>query len=329
MPDNHDSSSSPASPRTESASNTDTTDELSFSVDARGAGVRVDAFLAQTAPGLSRARAQKMSEAGLVRVNGRRVRKGHLVVENDVVTLAEAAWIAQFSAAPDASATLAIAFEDAHVVVVVKPRGMPSHPLRKDELGTVANALVSRYPEMKDVGYSAREPGVLHRLDNDTSGLMIAARSKKAFETLREELAAGRIQKDYIGLAEGDVRAPRTISIPLCPHPRDSKKMLACVEEADAIRYDAESTETEITKSTTLAASSLVSLHAPTAKRHQLRAHLAAIGHPLVGDLLYGGPAREGLTGHLLHASRVRFEHPMTRQPVEVTNEDHGFERFA
>ena len=151
---------------------------LAFEVQPDEEGLRLDVVLVRRVPAMSRKNARDMVEGGEVRLNDRPTRKGGRVAEGDRVTLSRAPSKSEFAARPDATLPLAIVHEDAHLVIVDKRAGVPSHPLREDELGTVASALVHRYPEMALVGYAAREPGILHRLDTDTSGLMIAARDQ-------------------------------------------------------------------------------------------------------------------------------------------------------
>jgi 23S rRNA pseudouridine1911/1915/1917 synthase len=164
---------------------------------------------------------------------------------------------------------------------------------------------VARYPEMALVGYAAREPGILHRLDTDTSGLMIAARDEEAFQRLRTELRSLRIDKRYRALVEGEIE-PRAIDRPIAPVPGDSRRVR--VGSHDGARP----ARTEIVAVRAHGRFSEIEVSAPAATRHQIRVHLASIGHPLAGDVLYGGPVIPGLTRHFLHASEIRLVHPMT-----------------
>jgi 23S rRNA pseudouridine1911/1915/1917 synthase len=284
------------------------------------AGTRLDVLLVRRVPGLSRKRARDLAESGEVRVNGRRVKKGATLAAGDVVTLPEPT-ASDTGAVPDPDLPLEVVHEDAHLVVVEKRPGVPSHPLKPGEKGTVANALLARYPEMAGVGYSPREPGIVHRLDTDTSGLLLAARSTAAFEALRDALKQGRIDKHYLALCEGWIAAPRTISYPLAPHPKDPKRVLACVDERDVLRYRARPAVTEVLTSDRAGEMTLAKVGARPAGRHQIRAHLAAAGHPLAGDRLYGGPAIEGLGRHFLHATWISLVHPVTEQRLELSSE--------
>lgn len=309
----------PAAPTAANNDAAETNDAASFTISAEDAGARVDVVLVRRAADMSRAKARKLSEEGKVRINGRRARKGAVVALGDVVSLDELAQPTDFAALPDDALALRIAYEDAQLVIVDKDAGVPSHPLRQDELGSVANALVARYPEMAGVGYRGREPGLVNRIDTDTSGVLLAARDTDTFDALREALREGVISKRYIALVEGSLSAPTTLTYPLATHPRDPRKVMACVEERDAIRLRARDAITHIVEATPVGAFTRLVIEAPVAGRHQIRAHLAAAGHPLAGDLLYGGPALPGLSRHFLHAAQLTLKHPKTRQPLVVS----------
>ena len=270
------------------------------------AGQRVDVVLARRIPELSRTRTKALIEEGGVRVGGRRVKKSYTVSAGDWVTLESLPGAADFHAAPDPDLALEVLVENEGYVIVDKPSGVPSHPLTEDELGTVAGALVARYPEMRDVGYSKREPGILHRLDKDTSGVMLAARDQETFDGLRKQLQAGEIEKRYLARCQGIVPAPIIIDTPIANDPRDRRKVRACTDPREIKRLRAQPARTEVLTSTRAPHGSLVEVRANNARRHQIRAHLASIGHPLLGDPLYGGLPLEQ-QGHLLHALSIRI----------------------
>jgi 23S rRNA pseudouridine1911/1915/1917 synthase len=170
----------------------------------------------------------------------------------------------------------------------------------------LAGALVARYPEMRNVGYSKREPGILHRLDTDTSGVMLAARDQKTFDALRRQLQAGEIEKRYLARCQGTVPAPLVIQTPIANDPHDRRKVRACTDPREIKRLQAQAARTEVLRSTPAPQGSLVEVRANNARRHQIRAHLASIGHPLLGDPLYGGRTLER-KGHLLHAASIKI----------------------
>jgi len=280
-------------------------------------GTRLDVVLARRVPGLSRRRAQEMLETGTIRLNGRRARKGDRIGAGDRITLAQAPVPSDFPALPDASVPITVLYEDEHVAVIDKPAGVPSHPLRPDELGTAASFVVARWPETCFVGYRAREPGIVHRLDTGTSGVLVVARETASFEALRAALEADRIDKHYLAFVDphAELREGQTIDAPLANDPRDPRRVVV-----GDLFDDARPARTELTAVITHARSLEVEVRAPHAFRHQVRAHLAHVGAPLLGDTLYGGPFVPGLARHALHASRVRFEHPSTRRVIRVVS---------
>jgi 23S rRNA pseudouridine1911/1915/1917 synthase len=286
---------------------------IAIEVTEAEAGERLDVVLARRFPELSRARAKALIDRGAVRVQGRLAPKSRIVSAGDRITLDQAPAPVDFDAAPDPGASLDVLVETDDFVIVQKPAGLPSHPLKEGETQTLAGALVARYPEMRGVGYSRREPGIVHRLDVDTSGVMLAARHARAFEALRGRLRAGEIEKRYLARCYGEVDAPRTIDLPLANDPRDRRKVRACTDTRESKRLGARPARTEILSSTPAAHGSLVEVRANHARRHQVRAHLAAIGHPLLGDTLYGGPALKAPPHHLLQASFLGFEGVMAR----------------
>ncbi|NNE20550.1 MAG: RluA family pseudouridine synthase, partial [Myxococcales bacterium] len=246
-------------------------------------------FLARRIPELSRARAKVLIATGEVRVDGRRVKKSYALKAGDRVTLEGMPGAVDFDATPDPGLALEVLLETDSYVVVDKPAGVPSHPLRAGELGTLAGALVARYPEMRGVGYRKREPGILHRLDTGTSGVMLAARDQQTFDELRRMLQAGEIEKRYLARCVGVVPAPLVIDTPIATDPRDRRKVRVCTDPREVKRLGAQSASTEVLSSTPAENGSLVELRANNARRHQIRVHLASIGHPLLGDPLYGG----------------------------------------
>ena len=276
-------------------------------IEEEDAGVRVDVILVRRVPELSRARAKALIEEGAVRVDGRRVKKSYIVSAGDRVTLEKTPGLVDFYAAPDSGLALDVLVETDGYVVVDKPAGVPTHPLKEGELGTLAGALVARYPEMRDVGYSRREPGILHRLDNDTSGVVLAARDQTTFERLREQLQEGQIEKRYLARCQGSVPAPIVIDTPIANDPRDRRRVRVCKDPREIKRLRAQPARTEILTSTPAEHGSLIEVRANNARRHQIRAHLASIGHPLLGDTLYGGPPLAPPNRHLLHALSIQL----------------------
>lgn len=279
--------------------------DFELEVTEADAGDRLDVVLARRVPSLSRARAKALVGDGIVTVDGRAVKKSHLVEVGDRIVVDSLPGPSDFYASPDPDLDLTVLSETGDYVIVDKPAGVPSHPLQEGEVGTLAGALVARYPEMRDVGYSKREPGLVHRLDIDTSGVVLAARNPEAFERLHDDLRAGKIQKRYLARCVGDVAVPQVVDTPIASDPRDRRRVRVCTDLREIKRLGAQAAVTEIMNSTSAPHGSLVEVRANHARRHQIRAHLASIGHPLLGDVLYGGPELEAPKHHLLHALSI------------------------
>lgn len=272
-------------------------------------GSRLDKALAALLDGSSRARVKTAIAEGAVRVNGRRMSKGGVVSAGDVLTVELGEMTDPNAPATPEDAPLDVRFESDKVVVVDKPAGQPTAPLRGGETGTLANALVFRYPEIAGVGYSPREPGILHRLDTDTSGLLLVGRTKEAFEELKGALKGDALLKEYLLVCrEEGLPDEGTIAFPLAPHPKDQRRVYACVHPRDVARYAPRPASTDYVVLSRKGPNALVRVIVSRAVRHQIRAHFAAIEHPLVGDVLYGGDEVEGLGRHALHASRIALE---------------------
>jgi len=270
-------------------------------------GARLDKAIVALVECASRSKVKRAIDEGEVRVNGRLLAKGALVKAGDVLSVDEATLRAgEAPCVPEPEAPLVVRHETAQVIVVDKPAGQATAPLRPDERGTLANALVGRYPELAGIGYSPREPGIVHRLDTDTSGLVVVARTAAAFEALREALQGEHIAKEYLLVcaAEG-LPDQGTIEHPIANHPKDKRRVYPCIHPRDVMRYAPRPALTRYTVDKRVGTWALVRAEAARAARHQVRAHFASIDHPLAGDALYGGPAVPGLERHALHAARV------------------------
>ncbi|HEY2734928.1 MAG TPA: RluA family pseudouridine synthase [Polyangiales bacterium] len=275
-----------------------------FTIDDGADGERLDRYLRTRWPELSRAALSELIGRGAVHVNGRRASKGRALRAGDRISLQEAPAFTREAPA------LRVLYEDRWLVAVDKPAGVPSHPLRMGETGTVANALVARYPEMRDVGYRTLEPGLLHRLDNDTSGVLIAARDSGTFERLRAAHARGELDKRYAALCSGAVTVQRASAFLRA----DRRRVRIELEDSCG-----KPIVTDILSSLPRGSFSLAGVAVAFAGRHQVRAHLAALGHPIAGDALYGGALLPELTRHFLHASEVRLRHPISGQMLTLT----------
>lgn len=284
--------------------------EKSFVIDEKDRGARLDKVVASTL-GLGRAAVRRLFDDGKVRVDRRRAQKGDVVEPGHTVSvqLPDVSDDAPAVAHEDPAHPLVVILETPSVVVVDKPAGQPTAPLRGGETGTLANALVARFPEMAGVGFHAREPGLVHRLDNDTSGVVVAARSRAAWDALVEGTRSGALDKLYLAVCEDrEMPDSGTIEIPLAPHPKDRRRVLACLHPRDVERLSPRPASTTFRVVSRAAGACLVEVRAPRALRHQIRAHLAAIDCPIVGDTLYGAKEVAGLGRHALHAASVTWK---------------------
>jgi 23S rRNA pseudouridine1911/1915/1917 synthase len=277
-------------------------------VEGSAVGARVDRFVADAVPGLSAAGARRLVEAGAVRVDGKRARKGARLVAGQAVDIDDSALAgaspgeARVPVIPDASVATPVLYEDDALVAIAKPAGVPSHPLRPGQLGTAANGLVARFPECAAASPDPREAGLGHRLDTATSGVLVAARRADVWPRLRAALTGPDCEKTYLAEIAG---APATASgVVDAPIGRTGRR-------GDHVRVgggrqplDAR-TAWEVVERR--AGSTLVRARLHAGRAHQVRAHLASIGHPIVGDPTYGGPPAPSLH---LHAAGVRLRHP-------------------
>jgi len=270
-------------------------------VSSTEAGLRLDRFLAIHAE-VGRRRARELCEAGRVTMNGRKARPADSVAAGAEVELDEL----DERALPDASTPLDVRLETKSVVVAHKPSGQPCAPLRPGELGTLANALLARYPEVAGIGRQPREPGLVHRLDTETSGLVVACRTAEAFRRLGDALRAGKLEKRYLAIsADTELPEEGSIDSALAPDPRRRGRVRVVGSGEKGYARESLTHYRVVERRGSLV---LVELRMSRGFRHQIRAHLAALGAPLVGDELYGGrPWPERPKRHALHASYVAW----------------------
>jgi 23S rRNA pseudouridine1911/1915/1917 synthase len=264
-------------------------------------GRRLDIVVGEVL-GLSRARVKSLFEKGAVRVDGRRPSKGDKATGGSrvEVELAEDAP----ALVPEPGLTLPLLYEDAWLIAVDKPAGMPSHPLKPGETGTVANALVARFPEVALAAEEVREGGLVHRLDIDTSGVLLAARDRGTWEAVRALFRERAVDKRYWALVSGPIADAGAIELPL------RHKGEARVEPALDGGEPGREALSEFRVLARAGELSLVEVRILTGVLHQVRAHLAAIGAPVVGDALYGGREAPGLGRFFLHARALELLHP-------------------
>jgi len=289
-------------------------EEHRFVVPDDAAGTRLDRFAAAALSG-SRQKVMEAIDKGLVRVDGRRAKKGQPVEAGQevVVRLPRAGE----ALVPQPELPLEVVYEDEAVVVVSKASGVPTHPLEAGERGTLANALVARFPGCAGAGLDPREGGAAHRLDAPTSGLLVAARSREAWEDLRAQFAARTVRKEYLALAAGAVFGPVEVEVPIGADPGTPGRMRTVVQERLAERKNAREAHTLVEVERRFPGWTLVRCTITTGVMHQIRVHLAHLGSPVAGDDLYGGARPRGLHRLFLHASRLAFTHPTTGAPLD------------
>jgi 23S rRNA pseudouridine1911/1915/1917 synthase len=292
-------------------------DTLHWRVTSDEEGLRLDAFLARHLSSFSRRERTSLIGQHNVLLNGRPAPKGTSVRREDRVTVT-----APTEISPQPTLPIPILYVDDAIVVMNKPSGIPSLALRHSDRNTVANFLIAHFPETATAGPRQLEAGLVHRLDTETSGLLIAARTSHAYEMLRRQFQEHKVRKEYCALVEGGLTTTGQIAFPL----------LAVEERGQRMRI---ATLPKGQRALTLYAPleqlpehTLVRVTIVTGVRHQIRAHLAAIAHPIVGDRLYG-PAVGAVHMRLcLHAETLACRHPLTGQELHFTSsipEDFSF----
>lgn len=272
---------------------------------------RLDAFLASSLDGLTRSQATRLIESGEVAVNGRAVGKSYKLAggEDIAVTLPEPEPV---EAVPQ-DIPLDVVYEDADVIVVNKPSGMVVHPAPGHPDGTLVNALLYHCAgTLSGIGGALR-PGIVHRIDRDTSGLIIAAKNDAAHQYLSAQLADHTLARTYECIVVGALREDRgTVDTPIARHPTDRKRMAVVAGGREAV------THWEVIAR--YPGYTHVRCRLETGRTHQIRVHMAYIGHPILGDTVYGAKKEvPGLTGQCLHAVGLRFLHPRTHEVVELS----------
>jgi 23S rRNA pseudouridine1911/1915/1917 synthase len=274
-------------------------------VPAQASGTRLDLFLA--VPLGSRARAQRLIDEGRVRVSGEVRRKRYEVQGGEVIEVEEAE-PAAVAAAVELS--FGVPYEDEHLIVVDKPAGVVVHPARGHRSGTLAQALAGRAAG----GDEPWRAGIVHRLDRDTSGLLVVAKRDEVHRALKTLLAERALRREYLALVEGTPSA-RTGTIE-APIGRDRRYRTLMSIDSDEPREAR--THFEIVEA--MPSSSLLRVSLDTGRTHQIRVHLRSIAHPVCGDRQYGVSDAYGLTRQFLHAARLAFPHPVTGERVDVTS---------
>jgi 23S rRNA pseudouridine1911/1915/1917 synthase len=280
-------------------------------------GTRLDRLVADHGGPLSRRRTAAIIAAGAVRVNGRPARKGQLLRRGDVIDIDTAA-LAPPPLAPQAELALPILYEDAVLIAVDKPSGMPATARHAEDRDTAANFLIGHAPETAAAGGTILEAGLVHRLDTGTSGVLLAARTAQAWQAVREQFRQRTAEKRYLAWVDGEVRRPGVRREPIAHDPRRAKAMRVCFNREQARALGARPALTSYRALERRGPATLLAIEIATGVRHQIRVHLAAIGHPVCGDRVYGGSAAPRL---MLHASALAVQHPVTGRRLEIQSQ--------
>ena len=273
-------------------------------------GGRLDAFLARAAEELTRSAAQKLIEDGLVTVNGRPARKNTRLEPGDEVAFDRPEPV-EIDVKPE-DIPLDVAYEDGDVIVVNKPVGLVVHPAPGHPDGTLVNALLYHCGDSLSGINGELRPGIVHRIDRDTSGLIIAAKNDRAHLALAAQLQDHTLFREYEAVCCGGFREDAgTVDAPIGRSPKDRKKMAV-------LRDGGREAVTHWAVLERLGPYTHISCRLETGRTHQIRVHMAHIGHPLLGDEVYGGRPFPGLAGQCLHARRLTFTHPATGEKVTV-----------
>ena len=295
-----------------------TSSPLQATVPDAAAGRRFDAVLAELFPDFSRSRLAAWIKSGDARLDGREVRPRDPVRGGETVTLQVELQVQTHSEPEDIA--LDVLYEDEHVIVINKPAGLVVHPGAGNPAGTLVNALLHRDPSLNTLPRA----GIVHRLDKDTSGVMVVARTLPAHTALIEQLSSREVHRQYLAVVVGSLVSGGTANAPIDRHPRDRIRM--------AVREDGRDAVTHYRLSERFRAHTLLECRLETGRTHQIRVHMAHLKHPIVGDPLYGGPLKlprgateeliatlRGFKRQALHAQTLEFAHPVTGEPVRCT----------
>jgi len=293
---------------------------LTWKIGAAEAGGRLENFVRLHLPHLSRRQSAKAIDENAFLVNGRRATKGQRLKQGDRVIFQGARHWLLDSPVAGVNRSVTTVYEDAEIIAVDKPAGIPTHGFAACDVDTLANYLVARWPELSCVGMSRWEPGLLNRLDTETSGLVLVAKNQPAFDNLREQFRRRRVNKKYIALVWGEASSSGSISLALAHDPTDRSRMYVLNEfGSKRPRLRSWHARTSFRKLASSNEMSLLEVEMQTGVTHQIRVHLAATGHAIVGDTSYGFVSYSTDLGrHFLHASRLEFAHPASGKSIAL-----------
>ncbi len=281
-----------------------------YTINKELAGNRIDKVLPTLDENLTRVMAQKLIEQENVKVNGKSVKTSYKLNENDKVEV-EIPEVKEISIkAQDIS--VEVLYEDNDIIVVNKPKGLVVHPANGNQDGTLVNALMKICKgTLSGIGGEIR-PGIVHRLDKDTSGVLIVAKNDKAHLALCEQIKNREVKKTYLALTRGIIKENEaTINMPIGRSTTDRKKMAVVKTGKEAI--------THFKVLERFKENTLLEINLETGRTHQIRVHLSQIGYPIVGDMVYSnGKNKFGVQGQMLHAWKIKFMHPITGKEMEI-----------
>lgn len=299
---------------------------MSLTIEVKGVigKVRLDQFLkrALKEENISfRRLITKIKDKGVI-VNGRLIKKKSWLVENgDKIELLWNLPKVEFSPLPASDLNIKILYEDEAVLLLHKESGIKTYPLEPDERDTLANAIITRYPMIKGIGYKPQQAGILYRLDTDTSGIVIVCKTASIFNSLRQLMKSGKVKKEYIAMVFGTLEKDGYITYPIATKGRNSEKVIVLKEKNyDPNRYHSVQPATTYYQVWDRANNAtLLKIRITVGRRHQIRAHLSSIGHPIVGDKIYSKFKVPETLGRLfLHATKVTFPHPLSGKKIKV-----------
>jgi 23S rRNA pseudouridine1911/1915/1917 synthase len=275
---------------------------IEIKAEGNGAGIRVDSYIASKLDFLSRSHVQRMIDQGMVKVNGKNVKRNYLVKEGDLI-VADVLEPKKPEVLPQ-DIPIDIVYEDSHLMVVNKPAGMVVHPAPGNYSNTLVNALLAYCDDLSGINGVYR-PGIVHRIDKDTTGLLVVAKNENAHRGLAAQLKDHSITRRYVALVEGVLNEDKgIIDAPIGRNPADRKKMAV-------VQRNSKNAITRFKVIKRYTGYTLIELMLETGRTHQIRVHMAYIGHPVVGDPEYGKKGELGATGQLLHAAALGFIHPV------------------